>query len=47
MHHRSNTKLGPKYFGPFQVLDKVGLVAYKLNLLDYAHVHPTMYASTD
>nr|GFA76165.1 putative reverse transcriptase domain-containing protein [Tanacetum cinerariifolium] len=39
-------KLNPRYVGPFKVLDKVGTIAYKLELLqELSRVHNTFHVS--
>ncbi|GKC75166.1 putative reverse transcriptase domain-containing protein, partial [Tanacetum coccineum] len=39
-------KLNPRYIGPFKVLAKVGMVAYRLELLNQlSHVHSTFHVS--
>jgi hypothetical protein len=40
---KGKRKLGPKFFGPFKVLDKVGAVAYWLELLTGAKLHDVFY----
>jgi hypothetical protein len=42
---RSNHKLSFKFFGPFQVLQKVGSVAYKLELPPQAQIHRVVHVS--
>lgn len=42
---RANHKLSFKYYGPYQVISKVGSVAYKLQLPSDCHIHPVVHVS--
>jgi hypothetical protein len=42
---RANHKLSFKYFGPFAIIQRIGKVAYKLQLPSSSTVHPVFHVS--
>ena len=40
-----DNKLGPKYYGPYKVLQKIGSMVYKLKLPSFSWVHLVFHVS--
>ncbi|GKB27276.1 hypothetical protein Tco_0866677, partial [Tanacetum coccineum] len=46
VHFGKKGKLAPRYVGPFEILERIGLVAYRLRLLEeLSSVHDTFHVS--
>jgi hypothetical protein len=42
---RAHQKLAFKFFGPFRIVERVGSVAYRLELLTSSSIHPVFHVS--
>lgn len=43
--HRASHKLSPRFYEPFQLLQRIGAAAYKLQLPHESRIHPVLYVS--
>jgi hypothetical protein len=42
---RKNLKLNPKYYGPYQISKRIGMMAYELKLPEGSLIHPVFHVS--
>ena len=45
LRNHGKMKLSPRYYGLYRVLERIGPVAYRLELLAHARIHPVIHVS--